>query len=224
MNPRHAASPKPGRGNGSTPLGEHRVEVRHKRRRADRTPGPGQSATRSSAAAGVAPASSAIRDASWITGPSITGSENGMPTSIACAPTARSPEQQIGIDAGRPAGHVRDEGFRSAVATFGEHGFEASRSCGARQDHILGVLRSHARTVSRSLSPRPERQTSDLSCPPAGAASAASRSRAPSRAPGRMPSVRASAWNPRAPRRRSPRRSRAPGVLEVRRAPGPTPG
>ena len=32
--------------------------------------------------AGRAPASSAKREASWITPPSITGSENGIPTSI----------------------------------------------------------------------------------------------------------------------------------------------
>src|SRR3954452_964344 len=37
---------------------------------------------------GVAPAASARSDASWIVGPSITGSENGMPISIASAPAA----------------------------------------------------------------------------------------------------------------------------------------
>jgi hypothetical protein len=37
---------------------------------------------------GVAPAASAASDASWMVGPSITGSENGMPTSIASAPAA----------------------------------------------------------------------------------------------------------------------------------------
>src|SRR6266540_4167923 len=40
---------------------------------------------------GVAPSSSARREASWITGPSITGSENGIPTSIASAPASSSP-------------------------------------------------------------------------------------------------------------------------------------
>src|SRR5919198_889198 len=40
----------------------------------------------SSTLRGVAPDSSAIRDASWITGPSITGSENGIPTSSAWPP------------------------------------------------------------------------------------------------------------------------------------------
>src|SRR4051812_18483577 len=38
--------------------------------------------------AGVAPRSSARRDASWMVRPSITGSENGMPTSIASAPAS----------------------------------------------------------------------------------------------------------------------------------------
>jgi len=37
---------------------------------------------------GVAPASSARCDACWMSGPSITGSENGMPISIASAPFA----------------------------------------------------------------------------------------------------------------------------------------
>src|SRR5262245_38705215 len=37
---------------------------------------------------GVAPRSSARCDASWITGPSITGSENGIPTSTASAPAS----------------------------------------------------------------------------------------------------------------------------------------
>ena len=37
---------------------------------------------------GVAPFASASSDASWITGPSITGSENGMPTSMPSAPAA----------------------------------------------------------------------------------------------------------------------------------------
>ena len=36
----------------------------------------------------VAPASSAFCEASWMTGPSITGSLNGMPISIASAPAA----------------------------------------------------------------------------------------------------------------------------------------
>ena len=37
---------------------------------------------------GVAPSASARSDASWIVGPSITGSEKGMPTSMASAPAA----------------------------------------------------------------------------------------------------------------------------------------
>ena len=40
----------------------------------------------SSTAGGVIPAARARSFASWMTGPSITGSENGMPTSIASAP------------------------------------------------------------------------------------------------------------------------------------------
>ena len=37
---------------------------------------------------GVMPAASAAWAARWITGPSASGSENGMPTSIAVAPAA----------------------------------------------------------------------------------------------------------------------------------------
>src|SRR6478672_949413 len=47
--------------------------------------------------AGVAPISSARCDASWIVRPSITGSENGIPTSMASAPasaTARTTSSQ----------------------------------------------------------------------------------------------------------------------------------
>ena len=46
------------------------------------------SASPSRMAAGVVPASRARCDASWMTGPSMTGSENGMPTSTASAPAA----------------------------------------------------------------------------------------------------------------------------------------
>jgi len=38
--------------------------------------------------AGVAPRSRARRDASWMVRPSITGSENGMPISMASAPAS----------------------------------------------------------------------------------------------------------------------------------------
>ncbi len=38
--------------------------------------------------AGVAPMRRAWSDAAWIVGPSITGSENGMPTSTASAPAS----------------------------------------------------------------------------------------------------------------------------------------
>ncbi len=37
---------------------------------------------------GVAPSARARSEASWIVGPSITGSENGMPSSMASAPEA----------------------------------------------------------------------------------------------------------------------------------------
>src|SRR3990172_7050049 len=51
---------------------------------------------------GVAPASRASREASWITPPSITGSENGMPTSTASAPAASSPRSTSASNPGAP--------------------------------------------------------------------------------------------------------------------------
>ena len=51
----------------------------------------------SSTVCGVAPDCKAFSDASWMTGPSITGSENGMPISMASAPasaTARTVSTQ----------------------------------------------------------------------------------------------------------------------------------
>src|SRR6266511_1250740 len=50
----------------------------------------------------VAPASRASLDASWMTGPSMTGSENGMPTSMASAPAASSPRRTSPVAAGSP--------------------------------------------------------------------------------------------------------------------------
>src|SRR5204863_5417641 len=52
--------------------------------------------------AGVAPASSASRDAAWMTPPSITGSENGMPTSIASAPALATPRRSSASTDGKP--------------------------------------------------------------------------------------------------------------------------
>ncbi len=51
---------------------------------------------------GVVPARSARSLASWITGPSITGSENGMPTSMASAPAAASARTTSSQSSPRP--------------------------------------------------------------------------------------------------------------------------
>ena len=64
---------------------EHDVVVGH---HGERDAGVERRRRSSRIAGGVAPASSARCDASWMTGPSITGSENGMPTSMASAPAA----------------------------------------------------------------------------------------------------------------------------------------
>src|SRR3990172_3748057 len=59
-------------------------------------------ATSARTAAGRAPACRARLDASWITPPSITGSEKGMPTSIASAPACSSPRRSSASTPGSP--------------------------------------------------------------------------------------------------------------------------
>src|SRR6185503_7738138 len=114
---------------------------------------------------GVAPSSSARRDASWITGPSITGSENGIPTSIASAPASSSPRSSAsstpasppvtyGTKA-RPPASNRD---RRAVSRAGTRG---PRERAARGPHRLKVLVAAAGQVDEHERALGERSTQE---------------------------------------------------------------
>ena len=188
------------------PAAEHRVHVGHDRDR-DRRARPRAIVARTSG--GRAPASSASRDASWITPPSITGSENGIPTSIASAPASSSARSSAGVDARQPAGHVRDERLRPPAS-------RRARSA-ASSAPIRRASRARRRTVSRSLSPRPDRHTSTRAPGGERPRRAATRSRATARAPGGCPRCARAPGTPRAPRASvALTYRREPGVLQVR--------
>ena len=76
----------------------------------------------------LVPPRSASADASWITPPSITGSENGIPTSIASAPADCEPPEQTGVHARIPPGHVRHERAPARVASGAQRRFEPPHS------------------------------------------------------------------------------------------------
>src|SRR6476661_52942 len=80
--------------------------------------------------AGVAPLASARSDASWIVGPSITGSENGMPISIASAPASAS-ARTTSIQPGRPPVAYGTSNFRPAS--------RAPRSDDSSQPRVRGA-------------------------------------------------------------------------------------
>src|SRR4029453_11011925 len=82
--------------------------------------------------AGVAPSSSARREASWITGPSITGSENGIPTSIASAPATSSPRSS---SASTPLSPPVTYGTKTRPPAFSRERRDGSRS-GTRRPHV----------------------------------------------------------------------------------------
>ena len=85
------------------------------------------SGTRSSTLSGVVPPSRAACDACWITGPSITGSENGIPISTASAPFAAAariassqpgyPPVMYGTSALRPCSRIVRRWFSSGPVT-----------------------------------------------------------------------------------------------------------
>src|SRR4249920_1075152 len=102
---------------------------------------------------GVAPSTSARRAASWITGPSMTGSEKGIPTSIASAPapsspcsssasTPSSPPVTYGTKA-RPPASSRDRRAGSRSAT------RRPRARAQRDPHGLEVLVAPAGQVDK---------------------------------------------------------------------------
>ena len=128
-------------------------------------------------------------EASWITGPSITGSENGMPTSIASAPARLEPPQERRVDAGQTAGHVRDE-RRARRASRARRAAPVSSAATdgvpSRRPHRVEVLVAAARQADQR--PRAPRA--------AARPQAASRSRAPARARAGCPRSGRARWNP----------------------------
>ena len=96
--------------------------------------------------------------------------------------------QQLGVDAGEPAGHVRGEQRRRPPPCG-----RAAPSRGLPSGRPRSP--SAASTVSRSLSPRPDRQTRMREPSGSGRCRSHPITWLGSRA-GRMPSVRASAWKP----------------------------
>ena len=86
---------------------------------------------------GVAPAASARSDASWIVGPSITGSENGMPTSIGVGAGGGA-----GLDRPLPAGIAR-RSRRGRAACARRRGRPAAGPRGARRRWWPAAGRRH---------------------------------------------------------------------------------
>src|SRR5436190_3218985 len=93
---------------------------------------------------GVAPASSASREAVWITPPSITGSENGIPTSIASAPAFATPRRSSASTEGRPpvtyGAKMRPPPPRRALSATRRSSSLTGRSIRQRAPHRLQVL------------------------------------------------------------------------------------
>src|SRR6266542_3325518 len=117
---------------------------------------------------GVAPSTSARREASWITGPSMTGSEKGIPTSIASAPASSSPRSSSAstpasppVTSGtkaRPPACSRDRKVGSSSAT------RRPRDGVRRGPHRLEVLVAPARQVDqyeRALGQRTPEEPAD---------------------------------------------------------------
>src|SRR3954469_2636753 len=102
--------------------------------------------------AGVAPRSSARRDASWMVRPSITGSENGMPTSIASAPasaTARTtsshPEPSPPVTYGTSSLQPAARRSRSLASSPTAAGMSGDPLAGEAFGDLGGVLVAPAR-------------------------------------------------------------------------------
>src|SRR6185436_16313269 len=97
-------------------------------------------ATRSRTEAAVAPSSSARREASWMTGPSMTGSENGIPTSIASAPAPASPWRNAGVTSGRPPVAYATKARPPASTRLRRTGSSSTTAVGQRGAHRVEVL------------------------------------------------------------------------------------
>ena len=95
------------------------------------------------------------RAAAWITGPSATGSENGMPSSTMSAPPSTSASSKRG--AGRRGRDRRASGRRRTRPRRGARSARTSRRSGS-----CARLRAARCACAMSLSPRPDRLTSRI--------------------------------------------------------------
>ena len=141
---------------------EHEVGVGHHR---DRHAGV-QVGEPSSTAGGVMPAARARSFASWMTGPSMTGSENGMPTSMASAP-ATAAARDHPVHRPEPAGEVGHEALAAGVPVGPQRGLEVRARSPSPDAQPARRLRraAHPRIsiiCATSLSPRPDRLTSTV--------------------------------------------------------------
>ena len=91
---------------------------------------------------GVAPARERLlADASWMTGPSMTGSENGMPISMASAPASATARTTSAQSVAEPAGDVGDEQLAAGVARRPAAPSRARRARPARSGTVRPVGR-----------------------------------------------------------------------------------
>ncbi len=142
---------------------EHEVVVRHHRRPG--RPRRGRPARRGSPS-GVAPGSSARCEAAWMTGPSMTGSEKGMPTSMASAPAAAA-ARTASAQPGQPAGDVGHEQLAAGGPPLPQRLLELAALVRCGGDHWSPSM---SIIWATSLSPRPDRLTSTVGPASAGAA------------------------------------------------------
>src|SRR5215207_8734744 len=102
--------------------------------------------------AGVAPRSRARRDASWMVRPSITGSEKGMPTSMASAPasamartTSSQPEPRPPVTYGTSSLHPAARRSRRRASSETVAGTSGDPLAGEPFGDLRGVLVAPAR-------------------------------------------------------------------------------
>ena len=168
--------------------------------------------------AGVAPSSSARCDASWIVRPSMTGSENGMPISMASAPASATARTTSSQAEPRPPVTYGTSSVRPGVAPLAQLRLELHRE-------LLAGERSA--TCAASLSPRPDSVTSTVE--PAGTDRPASRAShaiaCAGSSAGTMPSMTGRGAGSRRPlRRRSRTRTRRARSRRAARARARRPG
>ncbi len=123
------------------------------------------------------------RDASWIIGPSITGSENGMPISMASAPASATARTTSAPARPSPPVTYGTSSLRPGVAPA--RGASASSEPSATVSRHARSAEDRPSSAPTSLSPRPDRFTSTVWPGERGAlARRARRARGPARARG----------------------------------------